>query len=320
MASNLDTILNQDCDCPEAVAVAPTPCPDTQDVTFPTPSIHVDECGSCEDEIIQAPRVVPDIEINKTCLSADPAYGFISAIDCLAGKAHYFLAVHPACVAAEQDCSFCIAPTCDGVYAPEDVGLTKRYGDDDIYRITVDGAAKPLLFHVYGTCKDLVNTQRGYIKVGVANTPNIWYPADMIECQYDISNTVRFPAGLTAFLNEVSSIGTIPTIATVSPVTSVLDDPVDGDGDADVTPPVVSGVLDQSSASGVAITDVQLVSDESPVTWSAVGLPAGLTLDPATGVISGTPTTVATPVPVTVTATDAAGNVSLDVTFTWEIT
>jgi Putative Ig domain len=45
---------------------------------------------------------------------------------------------------------------------------------------------------------------------------------------------------------------------------------------------------------------------KGPYTWSATGLPDGFTLDPATGVISGTPSAVST-APVKVTVTDALG-------------
>ncbi|MDI1461574.1 family 43 glycosylhydrolase [Catellatospora sp. KI3] len=52
-------------------------------------------------------------------------------------------------------------------------------------------------------------------------------------------------------------------------------------------------------------------------TWSASGLPAGLSLNTSTGVVSGTPSTVAT---YTVTVTATSGGVSGSATFTWTIT
>jgi hypothetical protein len=55
-----------------------------------------------------------------------------------------------------------------------------------------------------------------------------------------------------------------------------------------------------------------------PYTWSATGLPAGLTINPTTGAITGTPTAVGSG-PVTVTATDS-GTLSASTTFTWTVT
>ncbi|WP_251091707.1 alkaline phosphatase family protein [Streptomyces sp. Caat 7-52] len=56
----------------------------------------------------------------------------------------------------------------------------------------------------------------------------------------------------------------------------------------------------------------------TPYTWSATGLPAGLSLDSAGGRITGTPATAGTST-VTVTAKDAAG-ATASATFTWTVT
>src|SRR5215469_5428696 len=54
------------------------------------------------------------------------------------------------------------------------------------------------------------------------------------------------------------------------------------------------------------------------LTYSATGLPAGLSINTSTGLISGTPTTAVTSAPVTVTATDGTG-ASGSASFTWTI-
>lgn len=74
----------------------------------------------------------------------------------------------------------------------------------------------------------------------------------------------------------------------------------------------------QSSAVGQKVTLANTAQGgTAPYTWSAAGLPAGLSIDRATGTVSGT-TTVAGSGSVTVTATDAAG-VSGSVTFAWTV-
>jgi Zn-dependent metalloprotease len=68
-------------------------------------------------------------------------------------------------------------------------------------------------------------------------------------------------------------------------------------------------------------TSLQLTATDSAAgqtfTWSATGLPAGLTISSSTGLISGTPTTAAT-YTVTATATDTTG-ASGSATFSWTI-
>lgn len=51
----------------------------------------------------------------------------------------------------------------------------------------------------------------------------------------------------------------------------------------------------------------------APIAFSATGLPAGLSIDPASGVITGTPTAVGSS-SVTITATNAGGTATLNAT------
>lgn len=82
-------------------------------------------------------------------------------------------------------------------------------------------------------------------------------------------------------------------------------------------PPVVTNPGARSSVRSVA-TSLQMTASggTTPYTWSATGLPAGLTINTSTGLISGTPTTVAT-YAVTVTAT---GGGTGSTSFSWAIT
>jgi hypothetical protein len=54
-----------------------------------------------------------------------------------------------------------------------------------------------------------------------------------------------------------------------------------------------------------------------PYTWSATGLPVGLSINPSTGLISGTGTRIASAT-VVVTALDSAGRAG-NTSFTWNV-
>jgi heme exporter protein D len=72
-------------------------------------------------------------------------------------------------------------------------------------------------------------------------------------------------------------------------------------------PVTVTNPGNQSAPGGVAYSRTLTASGGSgPYVWSATGLPAGLSIDPSSGVLSGTPTTSG-PANVTVTATDTSG-------------
>ena len=72
-----------------------------------------------------------------------------------------------------------------------------------------------------------------------------------------------------------------------------------------VAAPVVSSAATASGKIGTAFS-YQITASGTPTSYSATGLPAGLTINTATGLISGTPTTAATTA-VTVGASNAGG-------------
>src|SRR4029077_5909491 len=69
-------------------------------------------------------------------------------------------------------------------------------------------------------------------------------------------------------------------------------------GTVTVTPglPVAPVITSAGTASGTVGTafSYQIVATNSPTSFNATGLPAGLTVNAGTGLISGTPTTAAT--------------------------
>lgn len=69
--------------------------------------------------------------------------------------------------------------------------------------------------------------------------------------------------------------------------------------------PVITSSLTASGTTGTAFT-YTITATNSPTSYNATGLPAGLSINTSTGVISGTPTGVAT-TSVTITATNAGG-------------
>jgi hypothetical protein len=80
----------------------------------------------------------------------------------------------------------------------------------------------------------------------------------------------------------------------------------------------VSNPGNQSSTVGTAVSlPLSASGGTAPYSWSATGLPAGLSINSSNGTISGTPTTAATS-NVTVTATDSA-NKSGTASFSWTV-
>lgn len=75
----------------------------------------------------------------------------------------------------------------------------------------------------------------------------------------------------------------------------------------DTLRPVVEKVADVTTDVGTAIGVPVKAADASPLAFAASGLPAGVSIDEATGVISGTPTAAGVS-SVEVTVTDAKGN------------
>ncbi|WP_261340779.1 pullulanase-type alpha-1,6-glucosidase [Tessaracoccus flavus] len=106
----------------------------------------------------------------------------------------------------------------------------------------------------------------------------------------------------TAFADGTLSI---PARTAALLVAKSADVPVD-----DTTGPVITPIAPVHATQGKSVTvEVKATDDSLPLVYSATGLPAGLAIDSATGVISGIPTGYGT-FHATVTVTDQAGNAS----------
>jgi serine protease len=138
--------------------------------------------------------------------------------------------------------------------------------------------------------------------------------------------------GLPAGLSINSSSGLIsgtPTTAGTSSVTVTAKDTTNASGTASFTWTVnpaggntvtVTSPGNQTGTVGTAVSLQVHATDSASgqtLTYSATGLPAGLSINSSSGLISGTPTTAGTS-SVTVTATDTT-NASGSASFTWTI-
>jgi hypothetical protein len=79
--------------------------------------------------------------------------------------------------------------------------------------------------------------------------------------------------------------------------------------------PVITGPSTASGASGAPFGGYTVAASGSPTSYTATGLPPGLSINASTGAITGTPTQSGTYV-VTITATNGSGTSSFDLTFT----
>jgi O-glycosyl hydrolase len=166
-------------------------------------------------------------------------------------------------------------------------------------------------------------------KVGTAASLQI-QASDSASGQTLTYSATGLPAGLSINSSTGLISGTPTTAVTAASVTVTATDTTGASGSASF-----SWTISSSSANTVTVTNpgnqtgtvgtaesVQIAATDSAsgqtLTYSATGLPAGLSINSSTGLISGTPTTAVTAASVTVTAKDTTG-ASGSATFTWTI-
>ncbi|MCJ0941673.1 putative Ig domain-containing protein [Mammaliicoccus sciuri] len=131
------------------------------------------------------------------------------------------------------------------------------------------------------------------------------------------------PEGVT-YDSETNTISGTPTTVGSYDVTVVTTDESGNKTETtftitveDTLPPTVDSIEDQTTEVNTPIKDITLNGQDNsgkPVTHEVSGLPEGVTYDPETNTISGTPTTVGS-YDVTVVTTDESGN-KTETTFT----
>ncbi|MFM1965969.1 MAG: hypothetical protein RL134_1694, partial [Actinomycetota bacterium] len=165
----------------------------------------------------------------------------------------------------------------------------------------------------------------GHVQTPVTITP---HSSSAIGVVHDYALSAgTLPAGLR--LDPISGVisGT-PTTATAGPVSVTVTARDDvGTASASFALTVDSGVATLSASYPNMVAHVGKPQVATPSLSGAIGatsftlvagtLPSGLALNPVTGVVSGTPTVVQNPTPVTVRVSDAAS--SVDVVFTVEV-
>ncbi|MBI3894883.1 MAG: putative Ig domain-containing protein [Acidobacteria bacterium] len=127
------------------------------------------------------------------------------------------------------------------------------------------------------------------------------------------SPTSYSASGLPAGLSIDTATGVISGTATVTGTFNVTISATNAGGTTTVTltltvnppPPVITSSLSASGTVGTAFS-YQITATNNPTSFGASGLPGGLSVNTATGEISGTPTTAGT-FPVTISATNAGG-------------
>ncbi|MFC3540121.1 putative Ig domain-containing protein [Couchioplanes caeruleus subsp. azureus] len=142
-------------------------------------------------------------------------------------------------------------------------------------------------------------------------TPYVWTATGLPTGLTIKSSTGLISGTPTAVTEGAASV--LITVTDAAKIATTITVPV-----TVATPVTVTDPGTRTDATGVAASvSLAATGGVAPYTWSATGLPTGLTLHAATGVISGTPTTVASST-VSVTATDS-GQRTHTASFTWNI-
>ncbi len=130
-------------------------------------------------------------------------------------------------------------------------------------------------------------------------------------------NATGLPPGLTVNTGTGLISGIPTTIGVFAGTISATNGAGTGNQGLTITitlgPPVITSAATANGVQGTPMT-YQITASNSPTSYNATGLPAGLTVNTANGLISGTPSVMGS-FPVTVSATNATGTGSTTVNF-----
>src|SRR5438477_8002068 len=127
----------------------------------------------------------------------------------------------------------------------------------------------------------------------------------------------------TTFVSSIQLTAVVPAanVAAVGTASVTVVNPAPGGGTSNAQtftinppPPVISSPTTATGQVAVAFS-YNITATNNPTSFNATGLPAGLTVNTSTGLISGTPTTAGT-YTVTISATNAGGTGSATLTLT----
>ncbi|MFW3591307.1 putative Ig domain-containing protein [Staphylococcus caprae] len=197
-------------------------------------------------------------------------------------------------------------PTKVGSY-PIVVTTTDAEGNETTtnFTIKVVDTTKPTVTSIGNQTKE-VNTPIDSIKIEAKDNSG-----------QDVTNKVSgLPSGVS-FNSATNTISGTPTKVGSYPITVTTRDESGNETTTnfmikvvDTINPVVTSIADQTKEVNTAIDSIKIESTDNSgqtVTNKVSGLPAGVSFDSETNIISGTPTKVGS-YPITVTTTDASGN------------